>query len=80
MWNKDYGRVAIIDAPTRTQVIFRVLQRKEGWYEPGEYYKPVKRVLLNSDGSRTIYWKTHKRDEYGVKDVCHINDLKPIEA
>ena len=78
MYQKDYGRVRIDAALGRSNVKFTVLQRKPGWYEPGEYYKPVRSVHLNPDGTRTIYWYTYKRDEYGTVDQCHINDLLPL--
>lgn len=78
--HKDYGRVLITGHPkkARSTLFIKVIQRKPGWDDETEQYHRVKEVRLNPDagpGAKTVTWRTHNKDEYGIEDECHINDL-----
>lgn len=82
--HKDYGKVVVTGHPkkARTTVYIRVVQRKPGWHEPSETYRRVKKVRLNPDagpGAKTLSWRVHNKDEHGIKDECHIDDLTIIQ-
>jgi len=77
MRHKDFGKVEIVATiPKRWSVVeVKVLQRGKGWCEMTKTYRPVKRVVWNGDGSRTIYRDLTRRDEYGHREVVKLKDL-----
>lgn len=76
--HEHYGKVLVTGVPkgSRKFVEVKCIQRKPGWHEQNKRYEKVKRVVPNPDGGNTIYWDTHRTDEYGVEDTVHIDTLK----
>lgn len=80
----DYGLVVITSAVAGsfTKVNFRVIQRGAGWDEIREQYRPVMRTRPNPEAgkdSRTIYFDLTRRDQYGLEDIAHVDELEDVE-
>jgi hypothetical protein len=79
----DFGAVQVLRAVpgSFTKVEIKVIQRKRGWFDAGQYYRPVMRTRPNpkaGPGAVTVYFDTARRDEYGHLDVAHVNQLNEI--
>jgi hypothetical protein len=79
-----WGRVTVTAAVKGSFTLCEIkcIQRDEGWFEAGEYYRPVKIVRLNPDagpGAKTITWKRNQKDNFGETDICHIGELKELD-
>ena len=76
----DFGQCIVTSIPkgAKTRVEIEVIQRGPGWDDITETYKPYKEVYLNPDecpGARSISWRLTHRDEYGHKEIVHVNSL-----
>ena len=84
MISSDFGRVLVISVPkkAKTTVEIQVIQRGPGWDDVTETYKRY-RMTTQIDpktGDRTLRWGYTKRDEYGRKELVHVNTLKPLSC
>tara|TARA_R110002074_G_scaffold189465_2_gene355226 strand:+ start:828 stop:1109 length:282 start_codon:yes stop_codon:yes gene_type:complete len=73
-----YGEVFVDSAPKRSRVMLNitVTQRGKGWNDAiDKYERYMDSSRLQEDGSRSLRWKTTRRDEYGVKDTVHVKTL-----
>ena len=74
-----YGKVFVESAPARSKEMVNIIvkQRSKGWNEIHQKYEPYfLGAVLQKDGSRSLRWKIHHRDEFGIKDTVHINELE----
>ena len=73
-----YGSVHVDSVVTGsfTKVNITCTQRGPGWDQISQSYKRFKKpTILQSDGSRSLNWGHTNHDQYGKKDVCHVDDL-----
>jgi len=79
--HKDYGKVFVDSAPPRSKAMvdITVVQRGKGWNEATERYeKYFVGSYLQRDGNRSLRWGFTNKDEYGQKDLVHINSLSKL--
>ena len=74
------GRVFVESASSRVKVNIMVLQRAEGWNSATETYQRYKVTPKQLNGSYSglvLRWNINREsnDQYGHKDVVHINNL-----
>lgn len=75
-----HGEVFVDSVPPRSKAMVNITitQRGPGWNDSTETYSRVLRTTPNIDeceGAKTLYWYKTKRDDYGVKELVHINEL-----
>tara|TARA_R110000803_G_scaffold78075_3_gene143134 strand:- start:12353 stop:12634 length:282 start_codon:yes stop_codon:yes gene_type:complete len=79
----DLGRVFVESAINRVKVEITCLQRAKGWNDAKECYQRYKEPtpILNTHYSgHIIRWNINREsnDQYGHKDLCHIDKLIAI--